>query len=123
MDVDLAIEETPENTETLLDDTQEADKQEEIRAEINKLEDEIVTLKQALQRKERQLSTLREEIGETRWAQIKSQAAAKYQTAASSQLALKSKQAMTDAGAKTSAAFKTAGVAAATKFTEFKESP
>lgn len=123
MNVDLATEASTHTDTENLENSQEDDKREEIKAEINKLEDEIVTLKQALQRKERQLATLREEIGETKWAQMKSGVTVKYQAAASSQLAMKSKQAMTDATVKTSAALKNAGAAAATKFTEFKESP
>jgi len=87
------------------------ERREEITKEVEKLEDEINTLKQALQRKETQLTTLRTELGITRWSRLQN-----------SQALNKSKQALAGAGQKTSVAFKTLGSATATKWTEIKES-
>lgn len=84
----------------------------EIETEVAKLQDEINTLKQALMRKERQVTELRTELGETRWSRLQKSPAVN-----------KSKQALSDAGQKTSQALKSFGAATATKWHELKESP
>lgn len=87
------------------------ERKEEIINEITKLEDEIKTLKQALVRKETQLSNLRTELGESRWARIQN-----------SQVMQKSKQALSDATNKTSQALKNVGNLTASKWQGIKES-
>jgi len=84
----------------------------EINNEMAKLDDEINTLKQALLRKERQLSDLRAEMGITRWTRIQNSESVKQ-----------SKQALYDASVKTGNALSAFGSATANKWTEIKESP
>ncbi|XP_065652477.1 uncharacterized protein LOC100207039 isoform X3 [Hydra vulgaris] len=88
------------------------ERREEVIQEIKKIEDDIVMLKNSIQRKEKKLNELRNEIGDTRWARIQN-----------SQAVNKSKQVLSDATQKTSSALKTLGTATVNKWTEIKESP
>lgn len=83
----------------------------EITNEMLKLEDEINTLKQALVRKERQLTDLRTELGITRWSRIQNSEAMKQ-----------SKQALSEATVKTGAALSAFSTATANKWTELRQS-
>jgi len=87
------------------------ERREEINNEMTKLEDEINTLKQALARKERQLTDLRTELGITRWSRLQNSEAMKQ-----------SKQALSEASVKTGAALTAFGAATASKWTEIKQS-
>ncbi|XP_046854738.1 tumor protein D54-like [Xenia sp. Carnegie-2017] len=62
-----------ESAEIQTDDDRAAEeaRKEEIRRQMTKLEEEISSLRHALERKEKQYSDLKKELGVTRWSQIR----------------------------------------------------
>jgi len=124
-EVDLAVEakENAQNEPEVngIDPIDEA-RHNEIRKEILEIEEEVKTLKQALQRKEKRLHELRTEIGETRWAQMRTTASQKYQTIQNSNAVKKGKESAAAAAARLSEASKNLGSATAQKWSSVKES-
>ncbi|XP_031552935.1 tumor protein D54-like isoform X2 [Actinia tenebrosa] len=124
-------------------------KREEIRAKIRSIEEEVVTLRQALERKENQLADLKKELGITAWSQLREGLSNTYTGVQQSQIYQKTseslknvnekithseaynklsqgasatKGALVDAGGKTVNAVKSAGTAASKKLGEIRES-
>jgi len=92
---------------------------EELKAELIKLEDEINTLKQVLASKEQQASEMRTKLGITPLAQIKTT----FENIGKSETAQKTQAALSEFGDNTGKAFASFGNTVSTKFSEMKSSP
>ncbi|XP_020897281.2 tumor protein D54 isoform X1 [Exaiptasia diaphana] len=131
------------------DHAAEEARKEEIRAKIQTIEEEVITLRQALNRKENQLAALKKELGITAWSQIREGIGNTYQGVQQSQIYQKTseslknvnekivhseaynklsqgasvtKGALVDAGGKTVTVVKSAGSATAKKLGEIRDS-
>jgi len=89
---------------------------EELKAELTKLEDEINTLKQVLASKEQQAAEMRTKLGITPLAQIKTT----FENIGKSETAQKTQAALSEFGDNTGKAFASFGNTVSTKFSEMK---
>ncbi|XP_073250799.1 tumor protein D54-like isoform X2 [Porites lutea] len=144
-------EKSEETTEISLSPDLEAEeaRKNELRLQANKIEEEIVTLKQALDRKEKQLAEIKRLLGITAWSQLKDGFHQQYQNLQGTQMyqktsdtfkdlndkivhsqaynklstgAAATKTMLSDAGSRTATAAKNVGSATAKKLGEIRGS-
>ncbi|XP_078384263.1 uncharacterized protein LOC144666755 isoform X3 [Oculina patagonica] len=101
----------------------------ELREQAKKIEEEIVTLRQALDRKEKQLAEIKQLLGITAWSQLRDGFSHQYQNLQGTQMynklssgASATKTVLSDAGSKTATAAKNVGSATAKKLGEIRGS-
>ncbi|XP_073406708.1 tumor protein D52 isoform X2 [Dendrobates tinctorius] len=99
------------------------EEQEQLRRELEKVEDEIQTLSQVLAAKERHLADIKRKLGVTPLAELKQNISKGLQDVASTSVYRKTSETLSSAGQKASAAISTVGSVITKKLEDVKNSP
>lgn len=99
------------------------EEQEELRKELEKVEDEINTLSQVLAAKEKHLAEIKRKLGVTALTELKQNISKGLQDVASTTVYKKTTETLSQAGQKASAAFSSVGTAITKKLEDVKNSP
>ncbi|XP_069587618.1 tumor protein D52 isoform X2 [Ranitomeya imitator] len=117
-----AIPEGEDAAATVTDALSE-EEQEQLRRELEKVEDEIQTLSQVLAAKERHLADIKRKLGVTPLAELKQNISKGFQDVASTNVYRKTSETLSSAGQKASAAISTVGSVITKKLEDVKNSP
>ncbi|XP_078543238.1 tumor protein D52 isoform X2 [Lissotriton helveticus] len=104
-------------------ETLSEEEQEELRKELEKVEDEINTLSQVLAAKEKHLAEIKRKLGVTALTELKQNISKGLQDVASTTVYKKTSETLSQAGQKASAAFSSVGTAITKKLEDVKNSP
>ncbi|KAJ1192737.1 hypothetical protein NDU88_002043 [Pleurodeles waltl] len=104
-------------------ETLSEEEQEELRKELEKVEDEINTLSQVLAAKEKHLAEIKRKLGVTALTELKQNISKGLQDVASTTVYKKTTETLSQAGQKASAAFSSVGSAITKKLEDVKNSP
>ncbi|KAG8570564.1 hypothetical protein GDO81_011324 [Engystomops pustulosus] len=98
-----------EDAAATVTDTLSEEEQENLRKELEKIEDEIQTLNQVLAAKERHLADIKRKLGVTPLAELKQNISKGFQDVASTNVYRRTSETLSHAGQKASAAISTVG--------------
>lgn len=99
------------------------EEREEIQQELDKLEEEISTLRQVLTSKEKQHAELKQKLGVTSLNELRNNFSRGWHDVQTSTAYKKTSETLSTAGLKTSAAFSTLGSAITRRFGDMRNSP
>ncbi|XP_014033678.1 tumor protein D52 isoform X4 [Salmo salar] len=99
------------------------EEQEELRDELLKVEDEVVTLSQVLAAKEKQVADLKRKLGITPLNELKQNISKSWQEVTTSTAYKKTSEGLSVAGQKATAAFTSVGSAISRKFEDVRNTP
>ncbi|XP_072297055.1 tumor protein D53 isoform X9 [Eucyclogobius newberryi] len=99
------------------------EEREEIQQELDKLEEEISTLKQVLTSKERQHAELKDKLGLTPLSELRNNFSRGWQDMTNSTAYKKTSETLSTAGQKTTSAFSTLGTSITRKLGDMRNSP
>ncbi|XP_038822374.1 tumor protein D52-like isoform X1 [Salvelinus namaycush] len=99
------------------------EEQEELRDELLKLEDEVVTLSQVLAAKEKQVADIKRKLGITPLNELKQNISKSWQEVTTSTAYKKTSEGLSVAGQKATAAFTSMGSAISRKFEDVRNTP
>ncbi|KAG8570563.1 hypothetical protein GDO81_011324 [Engystomops pustulosus] len=112
-----------EDAAATVTDTLSEEEQENLRKELEKIEDEIQTLNQVLAAKERHLADIKRKLGVTPLAELKQNISKGFQDVASTNVYRRTSETLSHAGQKASAAISTVGSVITKKLEDVKNSP
>lgn len=99
------------------------EEQEELREELAKVEDEILTLSQVLAAKERQVADIKRKLGVTPLNELKQNLSRSWQEVTTSTAYKKTSETLSQAGQKATAAFSSVGSAISRKLEDVRNTP
>ncbi|XP_012690507.1 tpd52 like 2b isoform X9 [Clupea harengus] len=119
---DVPVEGAVGNAERTLPPGMTEEEAEELRTELTKVEEEIVTLRQVLSAKEKHSTELKRKLGLSPLVELKQNLTKGWQDVQTSNAYKKTQETLSQAGQKTSAAFSTMGTAISRKLGDMRNS-
>ncbi|XP_012690504.1 tpd52 like 2b isoform X6 [Clupea harengus] len=120
---DVPVEGAVGNAERTLPPGMTEEEAEELRTELTKVEEEIVTLRQVLSAKEKHSTELKRKLGLSPLVELKQNLTKGWQDVQTSNAYKKTQETLSQAGQKTSAAFSTMGTAISRKLGDMRALP
>ncbi|XP_006639666.2 tpd52 like 2b isoform X13 [Lepisosteus oculatus] len=120
---DVPVEGAAGNPSTTLPPGLSEEETEELKTELNKVEEEIHTLRQVLSAKEKHAYELKRKLGLTPLNELKQNLTKGWQDVQTSTAYKKTQETLSQAGQKTSAALSTVGTAISRKIGDMRNSP